>query len=107
MDIERIRGWAWSVASRLIEAGETRTLDKFLTDLRSSNLPHEFANTIVNNMTIFRKSGVDIGEIPFNLQYFSNVTEFKQAKAVVIATLYNAQIQCEKKAQKDEGGKKE
>ena len=107
MDVERIRNWAWSVASELIRAGEENILDRFLTDLRSSNLPHEFSNTIVNNITVFKKSGIDVGEIPFNLQYFSNVTEFKQAKAVITATLYNAKIQAERKAQKKEGGKEE
>ena len=106
MDVERIRGWAWSVANKLIDAGETKTLDRFLTDLRSSNLPHEFANTIVNNMTVFKRSGIDVSEIPFDLQYFSNVTEFKQAKAVVTATIYNAKVQSEKKTQK-EGGEEE
>ncbi len=106
MDVERIRGWAWSVANKLIEAGETKILDRFLTDLRSANLPQEFANTIVNNVTVFKKSGIDIGEIPFDLQYFSNVTEFKQAKAVVTATIYNAKIQSERKSQK-EGGEEE
>jgi len=103
MDVERIRGWAWSVANKLIEAGEIKTLDRFLTDLRSANLPHEFANTIVNNMTVFKKSGINVGEIPFDLQYFNNVTEFKQAKAIVTATIYNAQVQSEKKPK--EGGK--
>lgn len=107
MDVERIRSWAWSVANKLIEAGETKTLDRFLTDLRSANLPHEFANTIVNNMTVFRKSGIDVGEIPIDLQYFSNVTGFKQAKAVVTATIYNAKIQSERKGQKEEGGEEE
>jgi hypothetical protein len=104
VDIERIRGWAWSVANKLIEAGETKTLDRFLTDLRSANLPHEFANTIVNNVTVFKKSGIDVGEIPFDLQHFSNVTEFKQAKAVVTATIYNAKIQSERRTQKEGGG---
>jgi len=107
VDVERIRGWAWSVANKLIEAGEVKTLDRFLTDLRSANLPHEFANTIVNNVTVFKKSGIDVGEIPFDLQYFSNVTEFKQAKAIVTATIYNAKIQSEKRAQKEEGGQEE
>jgi len=106
MDVERIRGWAWSVANKLIEAGEVKILDRFLTDLRSANLPHEFANTIVNNMTVFKKSGIDVGEIPFDLQYFSNVTEFKQAKAVVTATIYNAKIQGERRAQKEGGQEK-
>ncbi|RLG20784.1 hypothetical protein DRN74_04600 [Candidatus Micrarchaeota archaeon] len=108
MDVERIRGWAWSVANRLIEAdgGETRTLDRFIMDLRGANLPHEFTNAIANNMTIFDRSGVEVGEIPFDLQYFENVTEFKQAKAIVIATLYNAKIQSERRSQK-EGGEKE
>jgi len=95
MDVERIRGWAWDVANKLIQAGEAKTLDRFLTDLRSSNLPHELANTIVNNVTVFKKSGINVSEIPFALQYFSNVTEFKQAKAVVIATIYNAKVQSE------------
>ena len=94
MDVERIRGWAWSVANKLIEAerGETRILDRFMMDLRSSNLPHDFANAIVDNMTVFRKSGIDVGEIPFELQYFANITEFKETKAVVIATFHNAQV---------------
>jgi len=106
MDVERIRGWAWNVANKLIEAGEIKTLDRFLTDLRSANLPHEFANTIINNMTVFKKSGIDVGEIPFDLQYFSNITEFKQAKAVVTATIYNAKIQSERRAQKEGGQEK-
>ncbi len=106
MDVERIRGWAWSVANTLIEAREIKTLDRFLTDLRSANLPHEFANTIVNNVTVFKKSGINVGEIPFDLQYFNNVTEFKQAKAVVTATIYNAKIQSERKAQKEGGQEK-
>jgi len=92
MDIERIRGWTWNIANKLIEAGETRTLERFLIDLRSSNLPHEFANVIVNSMTVFRKSGIDTGEIPFDLQFFNYVTEFKQAKAVVIATIHNTLV---------------
>jgi len=94
VDVERIRGWAWSVANKLIEAerGETRILDRFMMDLRSSNLPHDFANAIVDNMTVFRKSGIDVGEIPFELQYFANITEFKETKAVVIATFHNAQV---------------
>ena len=104
MDVEKIRGWAWSVANKLIDAGETKTLDRFLTDLRSANLPHEFANTIVNNVTIFKRSGIDVGEIPFDLQYFSNVTEFKQAKAIVVATIYNAKIRSERGGQNKGGG---
>jgi len=106
MDVERIRGWAWSVANKLIEAGETNTLDRFLTDLRSANLPHEFANLIVGNITVFKRSGIDVGEIPFDLQHFSSVTEFKEAKAVVTATIYNAKIQYERKSQ-IEGGEEE
>jgi len=94
MDIEKIRKWAWKVANKLIEfeGGETRTLDRFMMDLRSSNLPHDFANVIVNNMTIFRRSGIDVDEISPDLQYFNNVTEFKEAKAVIIATFHNAQV---------------
>jgi hypothetical protein len=92
MDVERIRGWAWSIANKLIKAGEKKTLERFLMDLRSSNLPHEFANTIANSMTIFRKSGIGVGEIPFGLQFFNSVTEFKGAKAVVVATIYNALV---------------
>ena len=101
MDVERIRGWAWSVANKLIEAegGETRTLDRFMMDLRSANLPHEFTNAIANNITIFERNGIEVGEIPFDLQYFENVTEFKQAKAIVIATLYNAEVQSGRKTQ--------
>ncbi|RLI21880.1 hypothetical protein DRO47_03270 [Candidatus Bathyarchaeota archaeon] len=101
MDIERIRGWAWNVANKLIEAEETSGLDRFLTDLRSSSLPHEFANTIVNTITVFRKSGIKLGEIPFDLQYFSNVTEFKEAKAVVLATLYNAMVKRETESKEE------
>jgi hypothetical protein len=108
MDVERIRGWAWSVANKLIEAdrGETRILDRFMMDLRGANLPHEFTNAIANNMTVFERSGIEVGEIPFDLQYFRNVSEFKQAKAVVIATLYNAKIQSGRDIQKEgkEGG---
>lgn len=94
MDIERIRGWAWDIANKLIEAerGETRLLDKFMMDLRSATLPHDFANVIVNNMTVFKRSGINTGEIPFDLQYFASVTEFKEAKAVVIATFHNTQV---------------
>ena len=94
MDVERIRGWAWSVANKLIEAdrGETRTLDRFMMDLRGANLPHEFTNAIANNMTVFKRAGIDVGEIPHELQYFSSVTEFKEAKAVIIATFHNTQI---------------
>ena len=106
MDFERIRCWSWIVANKLIEAGETNILDRFLTSLRSANLPHEFANTIVNNVTVFKKGGIDVGEIPFDLQYFGNVTEFKQAKAVVTATIYNAKIQSERKSQKEGGEEK-
>lgn len=104
MDVEKIRGWAWNVANRLIEAdkGETRTLEKFMMDLRSANLPHEFTNAIANNITVFERSGIKIGEIPFDLQYFGNITEFKQAKAIVIATLYNAKVQS---GREKEGGK--
>ncbi len=94
MDVERIRGWAWSVANKLIksERGDTRTLDRFMMDLRGANLPHEFTNAIANNMTVFRRAGIDIGEIPHELQYFSSVTEFKEAKAIIIATFHNTQI---------------
>ena len=99
MGVERIRRWAWRISNKLIEAEEAKTLDRFLTDLRSSNLPHEFANTIVNNVTVFKRSGIDVGEIPPDLQYFGNITEFKQAKAIVIATIYNARIQSERKNQ--------
>ncbi|RLE43391.1 hypothetical protein DRJ16_03845 [Candidatus Woesearchaeota archaeon] len=108
MDVERIKRWAWSVANKLIEAdrGETRTLDRFMMDLRGANLPHEFANTIANNMTVFERSGIEVGEIPFDLQYFENVTEFKLAKAVVIATLYNAKIQSGRKTQEEGGEEK-
>lgn len=108
MDVEKIRGWAWSVANKLIEAerGDTRTLDKFMMDLRSANLPHEFTNAIANNMTIFERSGIEVGEIPFDLQYFENVTEFKQAKAIVIATLYNAKIRSGSKTQGEGGEEK-
>jgi len=106
MDVEKIRRWAWSVANELIEAekGDTRTLDRFMMDLRGTNLPHEFANAIVNNITVFERSGIKVGEIPFALQYFENITEFKQAKAIVISTLYNAKVQSERKAQKEGGG---
>jgi len=101
MDVEGIRGWARSVANKLIEAdrGETRTLDRFMMDLRSANLPHEFTNAIANNMTVFKRAGIDVGEIPPELQYFSNVTEFKEAKAIVIANLYNAKIRSERRVQ--------
>lgn len=94
MDVERIRGWAWSVANKLMEAdrGETRTLDRFMMDLRGANLPHEFTNAIANNMTVFKRAGIDVGEIPHELQYFSSVTEFKEAKAVIIASFHNTQI---------------
>jgi len=94
MDVERIRGWAWSVANRLIESerGDTRTLDRFMMDLRNANLPHEFTNAIANNMTVFKRAGIDVGEIPHELQYFSSITEFKEAKAVIIATFHNTQI---------------
>jgi hypothetical protein len=103
MDVTRIRGWAWYLANELIQAEGTKVIDRLITDLRSSNLPHEFANTIVNNITVFRKSGIDVSEIPFDLQYFSNVTEFKQAKAVVIATIYNARVQSEEEQKKKRG----
>ena len=94
MDVGRIRGWAWSVANKLIEAerGDTRTLDKFMMDLRSANLPHEFTNAIANNMTVFKRAGIDVGEIPRELQYFSSIKEFKEAKAIIIATFHNTQI---------------
>lgn len=106
MNVERIRSWAWSVANKLIEAngGETKTLERFMMDLRGANLPHEFTNAIANNMTVFEKGGIEVGEIPFDLQYFENVTEFKQAKAIVIATLHNAKIQSGRKTQKEERG---
>lgn len=94
MDVERIRSWAWNVASKLVEAesGETRMLERFLMDLRSTNLPHDFANEIVNNITVFAKSGINVGDIPFDLQHFSSVTEFKKAKAVILATFHNRKI---------------
>lgn len=94
MDVERIRGWAWSVANKLIESekGNTRMLDRFMMDLRGANLPHEFTNAIANNMTVFKRAGIDVGEIPHELQYFSSVTEFKEAKAIIIATFHNTQI---------------
>ena len=94
MDVKRIRRWALSVANKLIEAerGDTRTLDKFMMDLRSANLPHEFTNAIANNMTVFKRAGIDVGEIPRELQYFSSITEFKEAKAIIIATFHNTQI---------------
>ena len=82
MDVKRISGWAWNVANKLIEAdrGEARILDRFMMDLRSASLPHEFTNAIANNMTVFERSGIEVGEIPFDLQYFENVTEFKEEK---------------------------
>jgi len=94
MDIERVRGWAWNVASKLVEAegGETETLERFLMGLRSSNLPHDFANEIVNNITVFKRSDIDVGEIPFDLQHFTSVTEFKKAKAVILATFHNRMV---------------
>ena len=94
MDVKRIRDWARSVANKLIEAdrGDTRTLDRFMMDLRGANLPHEFTNTIANNMTVFKRAGIDVGEIPYELQYFSSITEFKEAKAIIIATFHNTQI---------------
>ena len=94
MDVERIRAWAWGVANKLIEAdrGETRTLDRFMMDLRGANLPHEFTNVIANNMTVFKRAGIDVRGIPDELQYFSSVTEFKEAKAVIIATFHNTPI---------------
>jgi len=94
MDVEKIRGWAWNVANKLIEAerGDTRILDRFMMDLRGANLPHEFTNAIANNMTVFKRAGIDVGEIPHELQYFSSITEFKEAKAVIIATFHNTQI---------------
>ena len=106
MDVKRISDWARSVANKLIgaEGGGTKTLDRFMMDLRSANLPHEFTNAIANNMTVFKKAGIDMGKIPPELQYFSSITEFKEAKAIVIANLYNAKIQSERKTQ--EGGKK-
>ena len=102
MDVERIRGWAWGVANRLIEAdrGDTRTLDRFMMDLRSANLPQEFTNAIANNMTVFKRAGIDVGEIPHELQYFSNITEFKEAKAIIIATFHNTQITWSKVAER-------
>jgi len=107
MDVKRISDWAGSVANKLIEAekGDTRTLDRFMMDLRSANLPHEFTNAIANNMTVFKRAGIDMGKIPPELQYFSSITEFKEAKAIVIANLYNAKIQTERKIQEGGGGK--
>jgi len=94
MDIERIRNWAWSVANTLMKAegGEPRSLNRFMMDLRNANLPHEFSNAIANNMTVFQRAGIDVGEIPLELQYFSNITSFKEAKAVIIATFHNVQV---------------
>jgi hypothetical protein len=63
-----------------------------MMDLRNANLPYEFTNAIANSMTIFKRAGINTGEIPHELQYFSSITEFKEVKAVVIATFYNAQI---------------
>ena len=101
MDVKRISDWAWSVANKLIEAekGDTKTLDRFMMDLRSANLPHEFTNAIANNMTVFKRAGIDMGKIPSELQYFSSITEFKEAKAIVIANLYNAEVQSGRKTQ--------
>ncbi|MEM1718709.1 MAG: hypothetical protein QXF49_05075 [Thermosphaera sp.] len=94
MDVKVVRGWAWNVANKLMEyeRGEARTLERFMMDLRSANLPHEFTNVIANNMTIFRKAGIDVGEIPQELQYFSSITEFKEVKAVIIATFHNVNV---------------
>jgi hypothetical protein len=94
MDVERIRGWAYSVANKLIEAerGDTRILDRFMMDLRGTNLPYEFANAIASNMTVFKRAGIDIGEIPLELQYFPGITYFKEVKAIIIATFHNTQI---------------
>jgi len=105
MDVERIRGWAWSVANKLIESerGDTRMLDRFMMDLRGANLPHEFTNAIANNMTVFKRAGINVGEIPYELQYFSSVTEFKEAKAVIIATFHNTQIVWNRVIEKLEG----
>jgi len=105
MDVERIRGWAWSIANKLIESerGDTRMLDRFMMDLRGANLPHEFTNAIANNMTVFKRAGINVGEIPYELQYFSSVTEFKEAKAVIIATFHNTQIVWNRVIEKLEG----
>ena len=96
MDIEKIRGWSWGLAQKLIENEEEKTLERFLTDLRSSNLPHEFSNVIADSLVTFRKAGMSIPTIPYDLQYFSSVTDFKTAKAIVVATIYNALVQKEK-----------
>ncbi len=109
--IKVIKYWAQRIAKELIKAdeGDTKTLERFLMDLRHSNLPHEFSNAIVNNITIFKKSGIDVGEIPFALQHFRSITEFKEAKAIVIGTLYNEICRTEKaqtEETQEEGGNK-
>ena len=96
MDVERIRGWSWKLAQELIGKEEGTTLERFLTDLRSSNLPHEFSNVVANSLVTFRKAGISTTEIPFDLQSFGSITDFKVAKAVVVATIYNALVAKEK-----------
>jgi replicative superfamily II helicase len=43
-------------------------------------------------MTVFKRAGINIGEIPHEIQYFLSITDFKEAKAVIIATFHNTQI---------------
>jgi hypothetical protein len=97
MDVRGIKNWAQEVACKLLESGNEgkKLLDRFLVDLRSANLPHEFANTLVNSITVFGKRGIEI-EIHDDLQYFDNITKFKQIKAIVIAVLHNERIRREK-----------
>ena len=91
MDLDRIRKWTWAVSSK-IKNTDRKALDRFLMDLRSSTMPEAFSNTIVNHMTVFNRAGIPVGEIPFDLQSFSNVTEFKKVKAVVLSTIFNCLV---------------
>jgi len=96
LDIEKMRRWSWRLAQELIKSREETTLERFLTDLRSSNLPHEFSTVIADSLVTFRKAGISVPAIPYDLQYFSSVTDFKTAKAIIVATIYNALVQKEK-----------
>lgn len=90
------------MASRLIEAGEQKSLERLLTDLRACSLPQDFSSTLINHLITLTRRGIgNLPTIPFELQSFDSITEFKNVKNVVTATIYNALIEAERRKEKE------
>lgn len=95
MDVRRIIGWAYDTGSKLAREDPVG-LDRLLSDIRTANFPADLSLKIAENALLLSKR-VQIGEIPQELRHFETVTDFKDAKAALLITLFNVRSKKEKK----------